>query len=253
MSAPDTSLALHPFFLAGFGDGPYRFLYCYDLGEAMNPDSAANFGNMTGWTKDAPKLKAGLGTCACCGMAISLICIISNAAGELYGVGSDCAEKTGNDGIQRNGIKAALALRTRAKNRARAAAKRAAKFEAERPERERLQAEANAKAAEQRAENKAKKLARFDTFATVLAALVHAPTLAKWRNDYTADAFHTASANLWATFSPPCDLSSFYQSLAIQLIESGSLSTRQAEYAAKAVYGRKQSDERNALFALLTA
>lgn len=136
MSTTDTSLALHPFFLAGMGEGPYRFTGCYDLGEAMNPNTAANFGNMRGWAADAPKLKAGLGTCACCGMGISIICIIKNAAGELYGVGSDCVEKTDNEGICRKGVKAALALRNRAKRQAKAAAKRKAEWEAGREARE---------------------------------------------------------------------------------------------------------------------
>lgn len=63
---------------------------------------------------------------------------------------------------------------------------------------------------------------------------------------------HTAGDNMYAMFSPPCDLSNFYQSLAIQLIESGSLSPRQAEYALKAVFGRKQSDAREAMRAELT-
>lgn len=51
--------ALHPFY-GTLGPGPYRFVGCYDLGAAQDPNTAANFGNMRGWLADAPKLKAGL-------------------------------------------------------------------------------------------------------------------------------------------------------------------------------------------------
>lgn len=143
--------AIHPFFLAGMGEGPYRFEGCYDLGAALDPASAANFGSMRGWAKDAPKLKAGLGTCACCGMGIMLICIIRNADGDLYGVGSDCVEKADQGGICREGVKAAFALRNRAKRQAQAAAKRKAAWEAGRAAREEQAREASARElAEQR-------------------------------------------------------------------------------------------------------
>ena len=66
MSATLAPTALHPFYET-LGPGPYRFVGCYDLGAALDPTSAANFGNMTGWLQEAPKLKAGLGTCAHCG------------------------------------------------------------------------------------------------------------------------------------------------------------------------------------------
>lgn len=142
---------IHPFYAAGMGEGPYQFVGCYDLGEAMDPNSAANFGNMRGWVQDAPKLKAGLGTCSCCGHGIMQICIIRNRAGELYGVGSDCVEKADQDGICRDGVKAAIALRNRAKARARREAKRKAEWEAGREQRERRNREIAARElAEQR-------------------------------------------------------------------------------------------------------
>lgn len=230
-TAPTT---LHPFYET-LGPGPYRFVGCYDLGEAMDPTSASNFGNLRGWLSDAPKLKAGLGTCAHCGTAIMNICIVRVGTGDLYGVGEDCVEKCSQGGLWK-GAKAALAARRNAMARARKAAKAAAQWEADRPEREKAIAEANAAHALVVAARKAERLARFDL--GILTALVDHTTLARWRSDYTTEAHHTYGQSD-ARFSPPCDASNFYHSLAIQLIEHGTLSPRQAEYAAKAAMGRR--------------
>lgn len=231
----NTETALHPFYQT-LGPGPYRWVGCYDMVEAMNPNSAANFGNMRGWLADAPKLKAGLGTCAHCGMAIMQVCIVQTGNGDLYGVGCDCVEKCSTGGIWK-GVKAAIALRRKKKNQARREAVRQAKWEAERPERERRIAEQQAAHAVELAKRKAETLGRFDQFGHVLEALVGSRFL-MWRDDYAAEQPHTYGKE-WAQFSPPCDMSSFYESLAIQLIQQGSLSPRQAEYAAKAVFGRR--------------
>jgi len=229
MNTTAPTQTLHPFYET-LGPGPYRFTGCYDLGEAMDPNSAANFGNMTGWAAHAPKLKAGLGTCAHCGMAIMLICIVQVGNGDLYGVGSDCVEKCSQGGLWK-GAKAVLAARTREKARDRRRVKAAEKWEAERPVREKAIAEANAARAIITAARKAENLERFARFNDVLSALVDYTTLAKWKEYYT-----TGTA---AHFSSPCDASNFYHSLAIQLIAYGSLSPRQAEYATKAVMGRQ--------------
>lgn len=84
--------AMHPFEAAGMGTGPFTFVAMWsfpprDLAE-KNP-SAYNAA-----MQDMPKLKGGCGTCSNCGMAISNICIVRNAQGEVYGVGSDCVMKT---------------------------------------------------------------------------------------------------------------------------------------------------------------
>lgn len=226
---------LHPFYET-LGPGPYRFTGCYDLGEAMDPTSAANFGNMTGWVTHAPKLKAGLGTCAHCGMAIMLVCIVQVGNGDLYGVGSDCVEKCSQGGLWK-GAKATLAARTREKARALRRAKAAAKWEAERPAREKAIAEANAAQSIIIAARKAEKLERFARFNDVLSALVDYTTLAKWKEAYTTE--NPSTYGYDTHFSPPCDAGNFYHSLAIQLIAHGSLSPRQAEYATKAVMGRQ--------------
>jgi hypothetical protein len=237
--------ALHPFFET-LGPGPYRFVGCYDLAADMDPTSAANFGNMTGWLPYAPKLKAGLGTCAHCGTAIMNICIVRVGNGDLYGVGEDCVEKCSHGGLWK-GAKAALAARRNAMARERKAAKRAAQWEAERPEREKAIAEAQAAHAKILAGLKAQRLARFDL--GILTALVDHITLDQWRTHYAAEAHHTYGQHD-ARFSPPCDASNFFHSLAIQLIEHGSLSPRQAEYAAKAALGRCTSKNADAFEAL---
>lgn len=242
---------LHPFFET-LGLGPYRFLYCYDLGEAMNPNSAANFGNMRGWAKDAPKLKAGLGTCAHCGMGISIICVVQTGDGSLYGVGSDCVEKCDHEGAFR-GAKAAIALRRKRKAQAAREAKRKAKWEAERPERERKQAELLARWKEEYDQKHAAILARFDQFEGILNWLVGS-LAAQWREQYQQKQ-RGVCGEIDAMFSPPCDLSSFHQSLAIQLIQRGTLSPRQAECVARNMYGRaqKHAAARDALITTLTA
>jgi hypothetical protein len=228
------STPLHPFYET-LGPGPYRFVGCYDLGAAQDPSSAANFGNLRGWLADAPKLKAGLGTCAHCGTAILNICIVRVGNGDLYGVGEDCVEKCSQGGLWK-GAKAVLAARRNAMARERKAAKRAAQWEADRPAREKAIAEANAAHALVLASRKTDRLARFDL--SILTALVDHITLDQWRTHYAAEAHHTYGQHD-ARFSPPCDASNFYHSLAIQLIEHGTLSPRQAEYAAKAAMGRR--------------
>jgi hypothetical protein len=225
--------SLHPFYDT-LSEGPYTFQGCYDLGAALDPNSAANFGNMTGWLRDAPKLKAGLGTCAHCGMAISLICIVRVGNGDLYGIGSDCVEKCSTGGIWR-GAKAALASRRNQQSRQRAAAKAAAKWEAGREAREAAIAESNRRIAAATAEAKQIVLARINALEGILEALVGHMVLGIWRADYAAEARHTFGTN--GGFCPPHEASNFGQSLAVQLIATGQLSPRQAYYAAKMIIG----------------
>jgi hypothetical protein len=233
---------LHPFYTT-LGEGPYTFQGCYDLGEALNPNSAANFGNQRGWLAGAPRLKAGLGTCAHCGQGISIICIVRTGNGDLYGIGSDCVEKCSTGGIWR-GVKAAIALRRRDKARAKSAAKAAAKREAERPAREAAIAASNAAFAAAVAEAKGNLLARIDAFEGVLEALVGHIVLGAWRADYAAEVKHTFGVQ--GGFCPPHDASNFGQSLAVQLIATGRLSPRQAYFAAKIVVGNPKKANQEA-------
>lgn len=249
--------ALHPFYET-LGPGPYRFVGCYDLAAAMDPTSAANFGNLRGWLSAAPKVKAGLGTCAHCGTAILNICIVRVGNGDLYGVGEDCVEKCSQGGLWK-GAKAALAARRNAMARARKAAKAAAKWEAERPERERRQQEAFAKAVELRAAERAKYVARIEQHRGTLDALVGEATIAEWIGYYDAaiasyDEHGGLGIPLW---DPPLrNPDDFHTSLARQLIAHGSLSPRQADYATKATVGRRtkaNADAYDAHHATLTA
>jgi hypothetical protein len=244
--------ALHPFYET-LGPGPYRFVGCYDLGAAQDPTSAANFGNLRGWLADAPKLKAGLGTCAHCGTAILNICIVRVGNGDLYGVGEDCVEKCSQGGLWK-GAKAALAARRNAMARARKAAIAAAKWEAERPEREARQREQQSKwqAAFEAAHTTV--IERFTRHRGILEWLVGPDLTQSWLKNYTAR--HPGyCGQIHAEFSPPCDLSNFHQSLAIQLVQRGTLSPRQADCIASGIYGRAKKHETNrtTLIATLTA
>jgi len=86
----------HPFSFT-LGEGPYKFVGDYDLGRAI---AAVNNGTMdtAHAFADAPKLEAGMGTCAHCGHAILNVMIIRRGDGKLYGVGSDCVRKVAAEG-----------------------------------------------------------------------------------------------------------------------------------------------------------
>lgn len=220
----NTTPEVHPFLEAGMGEGPYTYVGNYDMSEAMNPDSAANFGSMTGFLKDAPKLKAGMGTCACCGMAIMNICIIRDGNGDLWGVGTDCVEKTGDAGIVKQAL-AASALRAKAKRRAAVAKKAAAKWEAGRPAREAAQ---KAYAEQQAAEKITKDAAKAERIAML--------------GEYGEGMIRTAEGAR----------GDFYKSLASQLLERGDLSPRQVHFLAKS-YGRDGSKAYQAAYRAICA
>ena len=233
----NTTATAHPYFAAGFGEGPYTFAGCYDLAEATNPDSAANFGNMRGWLADAPKLKAGMGTCACCGHAIMQICIVKTGNGDLYGVGSDCIEKLGSPGLSQ-GAAAAIALRTKLKARKR----RQVKNKADQDARELKTAQA----------------AGFSTWVDYIA-----DHQAKQQAERTKQA-HDQAAKVAGRLAPIAHVvealkaearnSDFHRSLYEQLTTTGSLSPRQAGYALKPMYGRKTTGaDYERAFAALTA
>ena len=243
---------LHPFY-ATLGEGPYSFQGCYDLGAALDPKSAANFGNMTGWLRDSPRTKNGLGSCAHCGQGIMLICLVKTGNGDLYGIGSDCVEKCSTGGIWR-GAKAALALRRQQQARERRQAKAAAQWEAERPAREAALATHLAKARIESDANQAKLLARIEAHHASLTAMAGQDTLEAWKRDYTSEVAPTF--NYQGAFSPTIHDNDFGRSLAAQYIAHGYLSERQAYFAAKMVLGRptkKNQDAFDALAATFTA
>lgn len=111
---------IHPF-QNTIGPGPYRFVGTYDMGAALAHQQS--FGDTAAAFRDAPRLEAGMGTCAHCGQAILNICIVRRGDGKLYGVGTDCIMKT-DDGKLVDAVKLE-------KNRI-AREKRAAKREAAR-------------------------------------------------------------------------------------------------------------------------
>lgn len=201
----------HAYELAGMGCGPYSFC---GIVEMLTPGdgSAASFANANPYAEvQSIGMKAGAGTCACCGMAIIVICVVRDGAGDKWGVGSDCIEKIGDPALC-DSAKVAVAKRRNRMARARNDAKREAQRqiwldspsvdsrsltgETNRQFIARLDAESKqAQEAQQRAQND-----RAASFADVLSVL-----------DAGTD---------------------FFQSLASQL-RRGALTGRQAHFAAK--------------------
>lgn len=97
----------HPF-QNTLGAGPYKYMGSFDLGAAIRHQQ--NFGDTAAAFRDAPRLEAGMGTCAHCGNAILNIQIVRRGDGNLYGVGTDCILKLGAGKLvdavkaQRNGL-----------------------------------------------------------------------------------------------------------------------------------------------------
>lgn len=85
----------HPFSLT-LGEGPYKYVGSYNMAEALAHQEA--YGSTEQAFRYAPRLAAGLGTCAHCGHAILDIRVIQRGDGKLYGVGSDCVMKAACEG-----------------------------------------------------------------------------------------------------------------------------------------------------------
>lgn len=121
-----SELKAHPFELSGMGTGPYRF-----VGMVSIPSSSLAEANPTAYNNALAMLPrnlvGGCGICYHCGTAIMNICIVIDAQGVRYGIGSDCVLKTGDASL---GDKVKVAV---AKHRARLArAKKDAAREARR-------------------------------------------------------------------------------------------------------------------------
>ena len=89
-----TQVEIHPF-QRTLGDGPYTFVGTFDLGSIVAALQAGNVDAYNNGLAMAPRLEAGMGTCAHCCHAISFICVVKTGDGKLYGVGSDCIAKVG--------------------------------------------------------------------------------------------------------------------------------------------------------------
>ena len=224
----------HPFERAGMGVGPYLFCGISEMPN-QSEDSAGNFGNMNPFVEiHALGLKAGAGTCCCCGMAITVICIVSDAAGDKWGVGSDCVLKAGEPSLG-NAAKVALAKRrsaiTAARNEARREADRIKWLATVSTDTRSLPGETNGQMIKrQNAERltteqaeKGARRARAEHFRDILEALVAMKT-----------DFHTSLGRA-ITFGP--------------------LTERQAEFAARVWFPRataKNESDRSALISRLT-
>lgn len=125
MSNTDT---VHVFERAGLGKAPFRYVGSEEKrGPVTLPD-----GSQCG----APGQP--MGTCDYCAQGIALCCIIEDAEGKRFIVGSDCVRKTGDAGLRKQVNRHASELRK---------AREAERIEASR---ERLEADSGLRAALQR-------------------------------------------------------------------------------------------------------
>lgn len=83
---------VHPFERT-LGPGPYRFVAFFDLGAVLGALQAGNINGYNNGLAMAPKVEAGMGTCAHCGHAILSIFVIETGEKRRFGVGSDCIAK----------------------------------------------------------------------------------------------------------------------------------------------------------------
>jgi hypothetical protein len=194
----------HLFTVAGLGSAPFTYVGNAEIPSSRlaehNPDAYNNA------LRELPRhLKGGCGTCSYCGLAITIICIVRNAEGDEFGVGSDCILKAGGEGVVSK-LKLALKARRKKIAEAKREVKRLEWLKANQP---RLDAE---KAARETAESERKQKieAKLLPIAEAISSLK----------------FHA-------------ETSSFYRSLLEQINAYGSLSERQAEYVAKAHFGRR--------------
>lgn len=222
--------AAHPFELAGMGRGPYAwvgFIELPDLAEA----SAANFGNADPYAEiRSYNLKAGAGACACCGAGIRNVCIVRDADGGNWGVGCDCAEKTGDPALG-DKAKIEIARKQRRQRQARADKQRAARREVW-LDTVCWTGETNAR--------------RLDREASERQAV-------KYKAAQALNARATALADILANLEGSGG--DFYPSLARQL-RAGPLSARQAECVAKSFFNRrarKNGDAYDAIVGRCTA
>lgn len=85
----ETTKTVHPFEQSGCGRAPFRLEAVYeDRGPKQMPDGS------TVGSAGQP-----MGTCAHCGAGIAVVCVISDADGKSFTVGSTCVYKTNDAGL----------------------------------------------------------------------------------------------------------------------------------------------------------
>lgn len=208
----------HPFELAGMGHGPYRFVGLVEMPN-LSENSASNFGGNNPYAEvQSFHMKAGAGTCACCGMAITVICVVQDGLGDNWGVGSDCVEKLGTPALC-NAAKVAVAKRRNKMAAARREVKRQATHQ-------KWLAALSTKPGSLPGETNASRMGRED--AERCFSRLAAESAVNARRESFKDILSVLEASG----------NDFYKSLASQL-SAGPLSERQAHFVAKAMMGRQ--------------
>lgn len=120
---PDGAILTHTWQERGLGRAPFR---C--IGVAVIPDPAMAASNPEGYRRALEDLPRGiaLGTCRACGQSLMINCLIRDADGKRFAVGSDCVLKTGDARLVAK-VEADRRRRAREQRQAKAAAMRAAR------------------------------------------------------------------------------------------------------------------------------
>jgi hypothetical protein len=128
-----TVTTIHAWEVAGLGRAPFRFvgLIAVPPPSLLEANVDAYNHAVSGSHAAAGALGVTLCSCQACGKDIMNNCVICDADGNRFVVGTDCVAKTGDAGL----IDAARAAE-KARRRARADAEREARWEADRPARE---------------------------------------------------------------------------------------------------------------------
>jgi hypothetical protein len=80
----DQKIKVHPF-ARSLGPPPYSF---QGYGQVVISESRGAF-------YAGPSIERGAGTCAHCGTAITIVCVVRTGEGRQFGVGTDCVLKVG--------------------------------------------------------------------------------------------------------------------------------------------------------------
>jgi hypothetical protein len=117
----------------GLGRAPFQFIAVISMpSRAIGEKNPNAYNQMAAeCSREARHFGVELCTCNACGKDLTVNCIVRDADGKHFVVGSDCIRKVGDSRLE-----SALKLAEKARRKAAAQTKRQAEWEAKRPERE---------------------------------------------------------------------------------------------------------------------
>jgi hypothetical protein len=148
VTATQTTDTIHRWEAAGLGRAPFRCVAIIETpGKNLLEANPTAYNNAAAEAQQsAQHFGVMLSSCNACGQCLQINCIIRDADGRHFVVGSDCVRKTGDAGLIFR-----VKHEERVKQQARKEAERAARWEAEAPLRAARQAEADRLEAEREA------------------------------------------------------------------------------------------------------